>query len=374
MLRRYFSGALCAIINQTGKYIGIGSLIWHRGVMRDARSLSDDALEALRERAVAMVGGGASQVAAARALGVHKNTVSLWLKAWRQGGERALEAQRRGRRPGEQKRLSAAQEATIQKLITDQCPDQLKLPFALWTREAVRELIRARCGIALAITTVGDYLRRWGFTPQRPVKRALERQDAAIRAWLEHDYPAIAARAQAEGAEIHWGDETGISNQAHHGRSFAPRGRTPVLMAPARRQTLSLVSTVTNRGTARFMIYEGALNVRLFLTFLKRLIRSSARKICLIVDNLKVHRAHRIATWVAAHSDRIALFFLPPYAPEHNPDALLNADLKRHLAKRPAARHRDQLKSSLRSHLRRLQRMPDKIRAFFRAPTTAYAA
>ena len=342
--------------------------------MRDARSLADDALEVLRARAVAMVQGGAPQVAAARALGVHKNTVSLWLKAWRRGGERALEAKRRGRRPDEQKLLSAVQERTIQRLITDKCPDQLKLPFALWTREAVRAVIAARCGITLALTTIGDYLRRWGFTPQRPVKRARERQDAAIRAWLEHDYPQIAARAKAAGAEIHWGDETGISNQANYGRSFAPRGHTPVVVAPARRQTLSLISTVTNRGTARFMIYEGALNVALFLTFLKRLTRDGGGKIFLIVDNLKVHRAHRVAAWVAAHSDRIALFFLPPYAPEHNPDEFLNGAVKRHLAQRPAARARDQLKASLRAHMRRLQRMPEQVRAFFRAPTTAYAA
>jgi transposase len=201
--------------------------------------------------------------------------------------------------------------------------------------------------------------------------RALERQDAAIRAWLEHDYPAIAARAPGAGAEIHWGDETGISNQASHGRSFAPRGHTPVVVAPARRQTVSLISTVTNRGTTRFMVYEGALNVGLFLTFLQRLIRASARKIFVIV---KVHRAHRVAAWVAAHRDRIALFFLPPYAPEHNPDEFLNAEVKRRLAKRPAVRQRNQLKASLRSHLRALQRRPEQVQAFLRAPTTAYAA
>jgi transposase len=182
--------------------------------MRDARSLSDDALETLRERAVAMVAAGATQVAAARALGVHKNTVGLWLKAWRERGDAALKARRRGRRPGEQKRLSAAHEAAIQRLIRDRCPDQLKLPFALWTRAAVRALIATRFGIELALTTVGDYLRRWGFTPQRPVKRALERQDAKIRAWLEPGDPKIAVRAKSQGAEIHWGDETGISNQA----------------------------------------------------------------------------------------------------------------------------------------------------------------
>lgn len=342
--------------------------------MRDARSLSDDALETLRERAVAMVRGGATQVLAARALGVHKNTVSLWLKAWREAGEAALKARRRGRRPGEQKRLSAAQEAALQKLITDQCPDQLKLPFALWSRAAVRDLIEARYGIVLAITTVGDYLRRWGFTPQRPVKRAIERQDARIRAWLAADYPAIATRAKAEGAEIHWGDETGITNQASYGRSFAPRGKTPIVARTAKRHTTSMISTVTNRGTTRFMIYEGALNVALFLKFLKRLTRRARRKIYLIVDNLKVHHAKMVKAWIAANPGKIALFFLPAYAPEHNPDELLNSAVKRRLARRPAPRHREELKTNLRADMRRLQRMPDTIRAFFRAPTTAHAA
>lgn len=342
--------------------------------MRDARSLSDEILETLRERAVAMVAAGATQAVAARALGVHKNTVSLWLQAWRAAGDAALKAKRRGRRPGEQKRLSAAAEAAIQKLIRDRCPDQLKLPFALWTRAAVRELIATRFGLELAITTVGDYLRRWGFTPQRPVTRALERQDAKIRAWLERDYPQIAARAKAEGAEIHWGDETGISNQASYGRSFAPQGQTPVVARTAKRHTTSMISTVTNRGTTRFMLYEGALNAALFLRFLKRLTRHASRKIFLIVDNLKVHQATKVKAWVAANQPKIELFFLPPYAPEHNPDELLNSAVKRSLARRPPPRHRHELTASLRAHMRQLQRTPATICAFFRSPTTAYAA
>ena len=342
--------------------------------MRDARSLSDAALETLRERAVAMVAAGATQVAAAQALGVHKNTVSLWLQAWRVAGDAALKAKQRGRRPGEQKRLSASQEEAIQRLIRDRCPDQLKLPFALWTRAAVRALIATRFGIALAITTIGDYLRRWGFTPQRPVKRALERQDAQIRAWLEQDYPKIAARAKAEGAEIHWGDETGVSNQANYGRSFAPQGQTPVVARTVRRLTTSMISTVTNRGTVRFMIYEGALNVALFLAFLRRLVKGAKPKIFLIVDNLKVHHAKKVQAWVAANGDRIELFFLPPYAPEHNPGELLNSDVKRSLAKRPPPNHREALKASLGAYMRQLQRLPEKICAFFHAPTTAYAA
>jgi transposase len=258
--------------------------------------------------------------------------------------------------------------------MIEHTPDQLDLPFALWGREAVRDLARVRFGITLALRTVSDYLRRWGFTPQRPVKRALERQDAAVRAWLSEHYPKIAARAKAEGAVIHWGDETGISNQAVHGRSFAPKGRTPVLRRPATRRTLSMISAVTNRGTLRFMLYEGALNATLFLAFLQRLVRGARGKVFLIVDNLKVHKAGKVEAWVAQHRDRIELFFLPAYAPEHNPDEFLHSALKRSLGRRPAVRDKAGLESRLRGYLRRLQRQPERVRAFFQAPTTRYAA
>jgi len=238
----------------------------------------------------------------------------------------------------------------------------------------VRDLVRARFSVRLALRTVSDYLRRWRFTPQRPIRRALERQDAAIQAWLAEHYPKIAARAKAEGAVIHWGDETGISNQPVYGRSFAPQGQTPVLRRPATRRTLSMISAVTNRGTLRFMLYEGALNAGLFLAFLQRLVRSAAGKVFLIVDNLQVHKAGKIQAWVAARRDQIELFFLPAYAPEHNPDEFLHSDLKRHLGRRPAAKDKAGLESRLRGYLRRLQRQPDRVRAFFQAPTTRYAA
>jgi transposase len=221
---------------------------------------------------------------------------------------------------------------------------------------------------------VSDYLRRWGFTPQRPIKRALERQDAAIQAWLAEHYPKIAARAKAEGAVIHWGDETGISNQPVYGRSFAPKGQTPVLRRPATRRTLSMISAVTNRGTLRFMLYEGALNTALFVTFLQRLVRGARGKVFLIVDNLKVHKAGKVEAWVAQHRDKIELFFLPAYAPDRNPDEFLHSDLKRSLGRRPAARDKAGLESRLRGYLRRLQRQPHRVRAFFQAPTTRYAA
>jgi transposase len=341
---------------------------------RDGRSIPDAALEVLRERAVAMHEAGNTQLAIAAALGVHKNTIYRWLKGWRVAGAGALKAKKRGRRHEAKRLLDAEQAAAVQQLMIEHCPDQLDLPWALWSREAVRDLAQARFGVQLALRTVSDYLRRWSFTPQRPIKRALERQDAAIQAWLAEHYPKIAARAKAEGAVIHWGDETGISNQAVHGRSFAPKGQTPVLRRPATRRTLSMISAVTNRGTLRFMLYEGALNTALFLTFLQRLVRSAKSKVFLIVDNLQVHKAGKVQAWVAQHRDKIALFFLPAYAPEHNPDEFLHSDLKRSLGRRPAVKDKTGLESRLRGYLRRLQRQPERVRAFFQAPTTRYAA
>jgi transposase len=341
---------------------------------RDGRSIPDAALEVLRERAVAMHETGNTQLAIAAALGVHKNTIYRWLKGWRVAGAGALKAKKRGRRHEAKRLLDAEQAAAVQQLMIEHCPDQLDLPWALWSREAVRDLAQARFGVQLALRTVSDYLRRWSFTPQRPIKRALERQDAAIQAWLAEHYPKIAARAKAEGAVIHWGDETGISNQPVYGRSFAPKGQTPVLRRPATRRTLSMISAVTNRGTLRFMLYEGALNTALFLTFLQRLVRSAKSKVFLIVDNLQVHKAGKVQAWVAQHRDKIALFFLPAYAPEHNPDEFLHSDLKRSLGRRPAMKDKTGLESRLRGYLRRLQRQPERVRAFFQAPTTRYAA
>ena len=341
---------------------------------RDGRSVPDAALEVLRERVVAMREAGNAQLAIAAALGVHKNTVHRWLKGWRVAGPAALKAKKRGRRPQAKRLLDANHAAEVQRLMIEHGPDQLELPFALWGREAVRDLALARFGVRLALRTVSDYLRRWGFTPQRPVKRAVERQDAAIQAWLTAHYPKIAARAKAEGAVIHWGDETGISNQAVYGRSFAAKGQTPVLRRPAKRQTLSMISAVTNRGTLRFMLYEGALNAALFLAFLQRLVRSARSKVFLIVDNLKVHKAEKVQAWVAQHRDKIELFFLPAYAPEHNPDEFLPSELKRRLGRRPAVKDKAGLERRLRGYLRRLQRQPDRVRAFFQAPTTRYAA
>ncbi len=250
----------------------------------------------------------------------------------------------------------------------------MTLPFALWTRGAVGVLVERETGVRLSASALGRTLRAWGFTAQRPARRATERREPEVRAWLRHEYPVVAARAKAEGAETRWADETGLSNRASCGRSFAPRGQAPVLPRPAKRVSQSMISSLANRGALRFMVYDGALNAATFLVFLRRLVQGAERKLFVIVDNLRVHRAQRVTAWAKANAERIELFYLPPYAPEHNPDEFLNNDVKQAMARRQAPGDKASLKVGPTSYMRGLQRRPAKVRTFFQAPSVRYAA
>ena len=342
---------------------------------RDFRSIGRAAQEELRRRAlVLIVQQGLSQAEAAQVVGVQRQTVNIWLQRYRaQGDDGVLDGRRVSPRRGKGL-LTAAEAGQVQGWIRDRTPDQLKLPFALWTSRAVRDLIALRFGKTLGLSTVQLYLRRWGMTPQKPLARARERSPTAIAAWLAQHYPAIAKRAKAEGAAIYWGDETGISNQDQIGRSYAPRGQTPVVVRTARRVTQSMISAVSNRGLLRFMFYEAALNADRFIAFLRRLIKDAGQKVFLIVDNLKVHHASKVKTWAAAHAHEIELFYLPAYAPDHNPDEYLNNDLKQKLRQQPQPATKDALVKNTRAVLRAIQRSPRRIQAYFTPPAVRYAA
>ena len=332
---------------------------------RDAIKISSDAHHELRCRCIRMLRSGMKQGEVASVLEVSRVSVGRWWGIYRQEGMNGLKAKTRGRRHGEKRRLDREQERSIQRMLVDKTPDQLKLPFALWTRKAVQEAIALHYGVKLPIRTVGEYLRRWGFTPQKPVKRAYEQQPERIRRWLDEEYPGIARHARKEGAEILWGDETGISSEDNRGRGYAPKGRTPVVYGPGKRFSASMISGINNEGQLRFMVYEGAMRVDTFLTFLRRLTKDADRKIFLIVDNLRVHHAKKVQKWAKRHKGEIEIFFLPPYSPEHNPDEYLNQDVKAHLRKKPMPHSDRELKSGLRSYMRRLQWKTDKVAHFF---------
>jgi transposase len=338
---------------------------------QDARFLSPHAQEDLRRRVVAAVRGGMYQAEAARTFRVSRQSVNNWMKKYRSGGLRCLRAGRRGR-PSVQ-RLAPHQAATAVRLISDRCPDQLKLPFVLWTREAVGELLARRFGVQVSVWTVGRYLRRWGFTPQKPLRRAYERDPELVRQWLKEKYPAIRARAKRDGAEIHWGDEMGLRSDQQAGRSWGRRGQTPVIPSTGRRFGCNMISTITNRGRLYFMVFKERFTARVFLRFLKRLRRQVGRKVVLIVDEHPVHKAGETARWLKSQEANLRMYFLPPYSPELNPDEMLNQDVKTNAVGRRRAIDQADLIANVRGYLRSTQKMPHVVRSYFQEKHVRYA-
>lgn len=340
----------------------------------DSRTLPLAALNERRRRAVKMRLDGVSLKETAAQCEMSRTTVIDAVKAYKAGGWAAVEVERGGRPEGSGRTLSAEQEREVQRLIRDRTPDQLKMVYALWTRQAVAELIRERFGIELPVRTMGLYLSRWGFTPQKPMRRAYEQSPAAVKKRLDEQYPVIAACAKVEGAEIHWGDETGLRSDDVRGRSYAPQGQTPVVRVNSKRHGLSIISTVINRGAMRWKIFHGALNADILIDFLKRLVRDARRKVYLILDNLRVHHSKPVKAWLADHKSEIEVFYLPSYSPELNPDEMANADLKQAVTKLAPARTKLQLVKAASQHLRSVQRRPERIKSYFEHGPVRYAA
>lgn len=339
---------------------------------QDTRRLSPEAQEAMRMRVVRAIQGGMGKSEAARTFGVSRTSIDSWLQRIAGGDIRSLRSRRRGR--PRKSRLEGHQAASVVRTITDRCPDQLKLPFALWTREAVQQLLADRFDLRVSVWTVGRYLKKWGLTPQKPLRRAYEQNPQAVQKWLNEEYPAIRAQAKREKAEIHWGDQMGLRSDHQVGRSYGRRGETPVIPGTGQRFGCNMISTVTNRGHLSFMVFKETFTVPVMIRFLGRLIRQSRRKVFLIVDRHPVHRSARLKCWLEEHANRVRMFLMPGYCPELNPDEYLNQDVKSNAVGRRRARDRDELLRNVRSHLRSTQHRPAKVKSFFHADEVAYAA
>jgi transposase len=340
--------------------------------IQDARSLPTVAQEDLRRKAVKAVLGGMKQVDVAKLLCISRQAVGKWIKACRENGTKALKAKRKGRPKGGS--LLPWQAAQIAKALVDRNPDQLKLPFYLWTREAVAQLIERRFGIQLSIWTVGRYLARWGFTPQKPMRRAFEQKPEEVRRWLEEDYPSIRKQAKREKAEICWGDEMGLRSDHAVGRSYSRRGHTPIIPGAGKRFGCNMISSITNRGRLNFMVFNKKFQSDVFSNFLRRLVRQSTRKVFLIVDSHPVHHSKKVKKWLEKNDKHIRLFYLPGYSPELNPDELLNQDVKSNAVGRRRAGNQKELISNVRNYLRNRQQQPHIIKQYFQEKHVRYAA
>jgi len=331
----------------------------------DSRKLSIAELNERRRLVAACLKSGKTQKATAELCGMSEVTVRKIKKLYAEGGLKAVPVKHPGRPKDIGRVLTKEQERDAQKVIADRTPDQIKLPYALWTRQAVREMIQRRYDRKLAVRSVGNYLKRWGYTPQKPLQRAYEQNPHAVRRWLDDEFPAIKARARAEGAEINWGDETGLRSDDVRGRSYALKGKTPTIRVNQRRHGCSVISVVNNKGAMRWMVFHGALNSQLLIKFLKRLVRSAPRKVFLILDNLRVHHSRQVKAWLERNSQAIECFFLPSYSPELNPVELANASLKHAVTTHAPARKKGQMEKVASKHLRYCVNMQVFLRFIF---------
>ena len=340
----------------------------------DGRSLSKEVQQYNRDQAVRLFKQGRTRRDIADIIGVSYSAVRNWITAWKSGGKQAVVLKKRGRTSESQRILTEAQEKGLKQLLVEKNPRQLKLPFALWNRKAIQSAVYQMWRVKIAVRTIGDYMNRWGFTPQKPIKRAYERSPKAVQQWLDETYLEIRTKAAHENAEIYWGDETGSRNDCNHSRGYAPKGQTPVIEINAKRFSVNMISAINNRGLVRFMIYKSTMNARVLLRFFRRLIKDSGRKVFLILDNLRVHHAKLVKAWLQKHEEKIEVFYLPSYSPELNPDEYLNCDLKAGLRASSPARNEDELKGKILGHMRMLQRKPHRVAKYFKHPAIKYAA
>ena len=336
----------------------------------DARSYSHEALEKLRRDSIARIENGESPEDVAIGLGFNRRTIYRWLSAYHYGGENALAAKPLSGAPP---KFDGKNLAKLSKMIREKTPQQFKFQFALWTLSIIREVIKQKFEINLSEVSVGRLMKRLGFSPQRPLYRAWQQDPVLVQQWQDKVYPKIARRAKREGALVMFADEAGIRSDFHAGTTWSPLGQTPVVRATGARYGLNMISAVSAQGQFRFMVVDGSVNATVFCGFLQKLMTGMDRKIFLVVDGHPAHRAKLIQRFVEKNSERIELFYLPPYAPELNPDELVWNHVKTRVGK-VAVQTKETLKRAVESTLHRLQKLPNVVASFFQTPTCKYAA
>jgi transposase len=296
-----------------------------------------------------------------------------WLARYRDGGWGSLDARKRGGRPP---KLDGPALQWIFRTVTLKNPLQMKFTYALWTAKMIGKVIHDRFGVNLSKASVCRLLAQLGLTPQRPIWRAYQQKPEAVQHWLDKEFPKIRSLALKEKAQIFFGDEAGVRSDHHAGRTWAVQGKTPIVSSTGARFGLNMISAVSAQGEFRFMVIKGRVGATRFIEFIKRLVHGSDRKIFLIVDGHPSHKARKVSSFIESKpiKERFRLFFLPPYSPELNPDERVWKDLKNGAIGRQAIANPKQLHRSVVSHLRFIQKSPDRVRSYFEGETTKYAA
>lgn len=338
----------------------------------DLRKLTNKELYFVKKQVVRLKQKGLTNTETAENTGIRSDQVSRFWNVHKREGMEGLKPKVRGRRTGEKTLLSAQEQREIRQTIIDKTPDQLKLAGCLWTRQKISDYIKKTYKKVVSLRSVTDYMKRWGLTCQRPTKRAYAQDDVRVNRFMKEEYPAITSRAKAEKAEIYWGDETGVNNQENYERGFAPKGFAPILKFETKRERVNMMSAITNKGSVRFMIFEETMTQQKLIEFMSRLIRDVGHKVFLILDNLRVHHGKLVQKWLEKYKTQIEVFFLPPYAPEYNPDEYLNHALKLDVHSGTTPRTKKDIVHKIQSFMRRLQHRKDSVCVFFKHPNLSY--
>lgn len=336
----------------------------------DGRKLDHHTLQVMRQQAVKAAREGATVASIAAAFGVSTRTVFNWLAQFAEGGQNALLAKPI---PGRPPKISADEMRWIAQAVRDNSPQQFKFEFGLWTLSLISELIKRQFGKSLALASVSRVMKLLGFSVQKPLYQAWQQDTQLVHEWETKTYPAIKTQARSQGAVIYFADEAGIRSDYHTGTTWAPVGQTPVVEVTGRRFSFNMISAVSPGGEFRFMIHEGSVTATTFKEFLTRLMVGASKPIFLIVDGHPIHKSKLVKDYVASLNGQLTLLYLPPYAPQLNPDEQVWAHVKRQVS-RQLVQSLDDMKSLALGALRRIQKLPDLVKSFFRQPECQYAS
>jgi transposase len=337
----------------------------------DMRRLSPAAQEALRMRVMRAVTGGMDPDDAVAVFSVSKDSIRNWQARFEAGGFEALRSGRTGRQAGEGTKLTPSEEQAMVGTVIDYDPETIGIGGRLWTARKVCFLAKRLFGVTFTDRGMRKLLRRLGFSFQRPDRRAVEADPAVLWEWTEQRWTELRKRAAAEKAQIMFLDQVGVRSDHLSGRTWGRRGQTPLLPTSGNRFGLNAMSAIGMTGKLYFTVFREAFSAGVFIEFLDRLLNTVEGKVHLVLDGHSVHRSKRVREWVTARADRIELHFLPPYAPQLNPDELVNADLKRHLADQ-VIEDVHQMEAAARAFFRSVQKRADHVRAYFLAPHVRY--
>jgi len=326
-------------------------------------------LAGIRRQFARMLDDGLSAQSIMVALKLSRTTYFEWKKKYQEHGLDGLKVRPL---PGAAPKLTDQQSSELRGWLVGRDPRQFQFDFALWTRRIVRDLIRLQFDVEMTPQGVGQLLRRLGLSPQRPLYRAYQQNPEAVQQWKEDRYPAIREQARQEGAEIYFGDESGVRTDHHAGTTWAPVGQTPVVEVTGERKSVNMISAVSPGGTLHFDVFFGTCDATVFVEFLKKLMHDAPGPVFLILDNLSVHKAPPVKEYVASLDGRLKLFFLPGYSPELNPDEWVWKNVKHDDIKRAGIQRGSELFGIAVRALERLQQLPEVIRGFFRDPALAY--